>query len=308
MLGLKTTPTEESSQVEATTGFLPGIASRRIALPAYLEVLKPRETLLLAFIGIAGAIIAAQGYPAIDRLALASLAIIAGSAGCNALTNYLDREVDARMRRTSHRALPSRRIYPPQKMLPLAIGLVALGLALAGYLHPLALLFGVIGTVAAVVGRKMWATHILGGISGCAPVLVGWIALNPRLSPTLGLICALILIWVPIHVWSLMIAYREDYLQAGVRMFPVTSKVNDATRLLFVLSLLLWATSLALYFMAGAGLIYLVVSMVLGAVVAYANLKMLRADSRRIAWRVYKLSAYPYLGLIFLAMCLDFWV
>jgi len=64
-------------------------------------------------------------------LLLIALTILLASAGANGLTNYLDRDVDARMQRTKHRALPSKCIYPPEKVLPLTIGLVIVGLALA---------------------------------------------------------------------------------------------------------------------------------------------------------------------------------
>ena len=75
----------------------------------YITVLKPRETVLLTFIGVCSAIIAGQGSAPLDVLLLALAAIAMGSAGANGLTNYLDRDVDARMRRTHLRALPAER-------------------------------------------------------------------------------------------------------------------------------------------------------------------------------------------------------
>ena len=65
------------------------------------------------------------------------ITLLLGSAGVNGLTNYLDRDVDARMQRTKHRVLPAKRIEPPEKVLPLTIGLVIVGLVLAWQLHPL---------------------------------------------------------------------------------------------------------------------------------------------------------------------------
>ncbi len=107
----------------------------------YLEVLKPRESSLITFIGVCAAVIAGGGQPSLDRLLLI-LIIILTSAGVNGLTNYLDRQIDAKMQRTRRRALPLKRIYPAEKVLPLTIGLVIIGLVLAWQLHPFSFLTG----------------------------------------------------------------------------------------------------------------------------------------------------------------------
>ena len=188
-------------------GVLPGPRGQVLD---YIEVLKPRETILLTFIGLAALAIAAAGQPSTVVLLIALGAIVLGSAGCNGLTNYLDRGLDAMMRRTQGRALPGRRIQPAQKVLPLTIGLLAIALGLAWLLHPYCFLAGLVGTSAAVIARKTSLSHlVLGGVAGCAPVAVGYFAVNPGLNPTVALLFAIILIWTPIHIWSLMAAYRD---------------------------------------------------------------------------------------------------
>ncbi|MDI6689536.1 MAG: protoheme IX farnesyltransferase [Actinomycetota bacterium] len=274
----------------------------------YVEVMKPKETILLAFIGICAAIVAGKGFPPSNLLLITAVAVILGSAGCNGLTNYLDREVDALMKRTKHRALPSKRIDPPEKMLPYAIGLLIIALALAWYLHPLCFLSGALGITTAVVGRKRSITHILGGISGSAPILVGYTAISHKLDLTIGLLCLLILSWTPIHVWSLMTAYRDDFLQARVVMFPINRGIETTIRTLLALSILLYATTIGLYFVGKFSMLYLIIANVLGILMFLSNVYLSRRRGERDAWRVYKISAYPYLGLIFLGMCLDLWL
>jgi len=275
----------------------------------YVEVMKPRETALLTFVGMCAAIVAGLGHPSWGRLSLTVLAILMGSAGCNGLTNYLDRDMDARMERTRRRAIPSGRINPPEKMLPLAIGLVGGGLVLAFYLNPLAFLFGLAGTVVALIARKRSITHVpLGEISSCAPVLVGWLGVNPELNWTLFFLCAIVFFWTPIHVWSLMTAYREDYQQAEVCIFPLPLGVRTTSKLLLILSFFLYGSSLGPYFTGAFGGLYLLAANVLGLVMIAANAYFLRTRASRDAWKVYKLSAYPYLGLIFTLMCLDLWM
>ncbi|MBI2910413.1 MAG: protoheme IX farnesyltransferase [Chloroflexi bacterium] len=278
------------------------------ALRNYVEVLKPRETALLTFIGVAGAIIAAGGRPALDLLLLVFAAVGLGSAGCNGLTNYLDRDVDALMQRTRHRPIPSQRIWPPERMLPVAAALVLIGLALAWYFNPAAFAVGLVGTIASLIWRKMAITHLMGGISGCAPVLLAWLAIDPDLNPAVVFLCLLIAIWVPLHVWSLMTAYRDDYLQAGVRMFPLSLSPLSSTRLLFLLAVLLWAVSIGLYLTGYFGWLYLAGALVLGATMVWASFPLLKGNIAGRAWRIYKLSAFPYLGLIFLVMMVDLWV
>ncbi len=278
----------------------------------YIEVLKPSASLLLTFIGVGAAVIAGDGRPPLDRLLLTIVTILVASAGANGLTNYLDREVDAKMQRTRHRALPSKRIYPPEKVLLLTIGLTVIGLALAWFLQPtyrLCFIADVVGTTAALVWRKK-ATCVFpqGMLAGCAPVVMGWLAIRPTFSWELGLLCALIALWLPLHVWSVMIANREDYISAGLTFFPMSREVREAVKALLLVSLVMATAAISLYFIGGFALLYLVVASLLSVIMVYASYRLVVVSTSQNAWRLYKLSAYPYLGVIFLTMCLDIWL
>ncbi len=278
----------------------------KTAIWSYIEVLKPRETILLTFIGFCAAVVAGSGQPPIGTLLLATLAILLGSAGSNGLTNYLDREVDARMTRTRHRPLPSKRIFPAYKMLPLAITLSVIALTIAWFLHPLCFLFGSLGVIAASTWRKrVTCAFPQGAIAGCAPVLIGYLAVSHRLDLTILFLCILIVFWIPLHVWSVMIANREDYRQAGITYFPLSWEVKDAIKVLLVLSVLVYGSSIALYFFSDVGLAYLVVANVLGILMVLATARLVITGASDDAWRVYKLTAFPYLGIIFLTMALS---
>ncbi|MFC1989101.1 protoheme IX farnesyltransferase [Chloroflexota bacterium] len=274
----------------------------------YFEVLKPRASILLTFIGICSAIIAGDGQLS-SELLLIALTIFLASAGANGLTNYLDCGIDARMLRTKKRALPSKRIYPPEKVLPLNISLVIIGLGLAWYLHPFCFIADMVGTLAAVIGRKR-ATCVFpqGMLASCAPMLIGWFAVSPTFSWEMLLLCVLIAVWLPLHVWSVMVANREDYISAGLTYFPMNWEAKDAVKVLLLFSLVLAAASITLYFVGGFNLLYLVVASLLGVAMVYASSRLVISISSHHAWKLYKLSAFPYLGLIFLAMCLDIWL
>ena len=274
----------------------------------YIEVLKPRASILLTLIGVVAAIIAGNGRLS-PELPLIALTIFLASAGANGLTNYLDCGIDTRMLRTKNRALPSRRIYPPQKVLPLYISLVVSGLALAWYLHPFAFIADAGGTIAAVAWRKR-ATCVFpqGMLASCAPVLMGWFAIKPAVSWEILLLCVLIAVWLPIHVWSVMIANREDYISAGLTYFPMNLEIKDSVKVLLGLSLLLYAASLFYYFIGNFGWLYLVISNLLGIIMVFATARLVMSSDSHDAWKLYKLSAFPYLGLIFIVMPLDIWL
>ncbi len=275
---------------------------------AYIEVLKPRETLLLSFAGLATAVLAADGAPPLGRLLWTTLAVTVGSAGANGLTNYLDRDMDARMERTRHRPLPSRRIWPPERMLPLAIGLVVLGLIIAWALNPWACAAGLVGVLASVVVRKRSITHVpLGEFASCAPFLIGWLGVNPSPEPLMWGLCGLIFIWTPIYVWSLMEAYWHDYLQAGVRIFPLTITPRQNMAILLGLAVALAVETLSLPLFSNLGVLYEGRAFVLNLALIWNSVRLFRTGMTQAAWKMYKLSAYPYLGLILTLACLDRW-
>ncbi len=262
----------------------------------------------MTFIGVSAAIIAAEGQLSL-KLFLVLIAILLTTAGANGLTNYLDRKVDARMQRTKNRALPSKRIYPPQKILPLVVGLIIIGLVLAWQLHPFAFLAGLIGTLAAATWRKkVTCVYPQGVVASCAPILMGWFAIKPALSWEILLLSIMVAAWLPLHVWSLIISNREDYLQAGLSYFPISYEVRNSVKVLLVFSLVLYAVSITLYFIGSFSWLYLVLANLLGVIMVYSSSRLVISSATKNAWRLYRLSAFPYLGLIFLVMCLDIWL
>ncbi len=145
-------------------------------------------------------------------------------------------------------------------------------------------------------------------LAGCAPVLMGWLAIEPTFSWQILLLCLLIGAWLPLHVWSIMIANREDYLRAGLSYFPMSWEVKDGVKVLLAFSLVLYAASIGLYFVGDFAWLYLILANLLGITMVYATSRLAVYSASQDAWRLYKLSAFPYLGLIFLTMCLDIWL
>jgi protoheme IX farnesyltransferase len=271
----------------------------------YISVLKPLPTVLLAFIGVSAAVIAGGGELSY-RLILLAATVLVAAAGANGLTNYLDRDVDARMERTSCRVLPSHKIRPAEKVLPLIIGLIILGLVLSWLLDPYVCLADALGTgVAATWRKRVTCVYPQGVLASLAPVFMGWLAVTRSLSWTLFLLCVLIAVWLPLHVWSVNITYRDDYRKAGINYFPINLAVKDAVKVLLGFALLLSAASIALYIVGGFGWLYLAVAVLLDVLTVYASIRLVFSQASKDSWQLYRLSSFPYLGIIFLIMCLD---
>jgi protoheme IX farnesyltransferase len=285
------------------------IAKPKLWLINYIEALKPRETFLLTFTGFCAAVVAGNGNAPVGWLLLTTIAILLGSAGANGITNYIDRDVDAKMKRTQRRPLPSRRIFPAWKILPLVITLIVTGLIIAWFLDPLCFVFGLLGVIAASTWRKkVTCVFPQGTIAGCAPVIAGYVAISHHLDLTILFLCILIGVWIPIHVWSVMIANREDYKGAGITYFPLSWNDKNVIKLLLGLSVLLYGSSIALYYFSDLSLPYLVVANILGILMILATTRLLITGMSHDAWRVYKLTAFPYLGILFLTMALNLWL
>jgi len=283
-------------------------------LSDYLNVLKPRETSLLVFIGACSAIVASAavgGAFPVATFILIVVAITCGSAGANGLTNYLDRDVDALMARTCKRSLPSGRIKPPWKVLPMIAVLILAGLALAWVLSPVCFVIGLVGMLASAILRKTVSCTYFGIIAGSSPVLIGWYAVTqqPAITAMPVLFFCLIAAWTPLHVWTLMLANRSDYEGAGLHYFPLSWPDRRVIILLAVLSLALSAAGILIYFLSGfLHWLYLTVTVLMSLLMVYASIRLLIKPNSRNAWMVYKLSAFPYLGIIFLVMVIDSWV
>jgi protoheme IX farnesyltransferase len=293
---------------------LSSIVKSRSSLADYINVLKPKETSLLVYIGACTALVAASiaqaGFPA-GTFILTVVAITLGSAGANGLTNYLDRDVDARMQRTCARALPSGRIDPPGKALPMVIGCILAGLVLAWFLSPVCFVIGLVGILASGIWRKTATCTYFGIVAGSAPVLIGWYAMSGQavidILPVLFFL--LIAIWTPLHVWTLMLANRADYEQAGLKYFPLNWQDGRVIRVLAVLSFLLSLVAVLIYVLSGKfHWIYLAACILLSLGMIAASLRLLVSPTSRNSWSVYKYTAFPYLGIIFTAMVVDRWL
>src|SRR5690606_14322771 len=157
--------------------------------------------------------------------------------------------------------------------------------------------------------RNTVVNIVIGGGAGAMPVLVGWAAVTGTLSIEAWILFAIIFYWTPPHSWALAILVNKDYAAAGVPMMPV-ARGEETTRLQILLySIQLVAITLipAIGLLMGVemlGILYILAATILGAVMIYLAVVLLRQPSKKMAKVLYKYSS-AYLAFLFLAMIID---
>ncbi len=282
-------------------------------LASYWQVTKPRTWFLLTFTGFCGAIV---GFGVFGKnidwyiVTLATLAIALGSAGANAITCYIDRDIDAVMDRTKTRPLPSGKIRPAEKALYFGLALSTIAVAISLMLNLICfglMLFGLIDNILIYskwLKRRNPINIIAGGFSGGAPAMIGYSAATTE-NLALGLvIAALVVLWIPTHIWSLALRYKEDYAKVRVPMLPVVVPEKVAIRCIASTSVLMVAFSLVPVLMGVFRALYMMVAFIFGALILVFNFLLTIRPNVKRAWLVFKLSS-PYLAALFMSMVLD---
>lgn len=280
---------------------------------SYIEVTKPRSVFLLVFTALAAMVVAAPPQTlSFGHWLKAVLAITLACSGVNAVSCYVDRDIDAVMERTRHRPIPSGRIAPPYKALYWGLLQFVLALTLAAWINWLAftcILLGMLGYVGIyslwLKRRSSW-NIVLGGFSGGLPVLFGWAAVKGEISLLAVLLALLVVCWIPNHIWNLAIYFREDYRRVGVPMLPVVCAVRRTLLYILLTVVAMLVLSLAIYRVGSMGLVYYWTALISGLAVLAGNLYLYFNCDNKAAWWLYKLSS-PYLFLLFLALIIDKW-
>jgi protoheme IX farnesyltransferase len=287
-------------------------ASLRRVFRDYYELTKPKIWYLLVFTAFSSALTASFLFD-IPTSALMWLLLIlgvaAGSAAADTLTGYNDRDIDAIMDRTKGRPIPSGRISPRNAFI-FGIMLAAISLVCAWFLNIYAFALMAFGLFDNIIVYSKWLKRtsqtniILGGFSGGAPAMIGYVAVTTQ-SIEIGIIMAgLVFLWIPTHIWSLALHLRKDYAKAGIPMLPVVQNEKKSVRIIAVTTILMVLFSIFPFFLNEFGVIYVLTATVFGAAMLALSLWLLARPSEKVAWTVFKFSS-PYLTAIFIAFIVD---
>lgn len=286
--------------------------SWREVIKDYTELTKPRIIVLL-LITTAGAMwIASEGQVDGFLMFITVLGGAIAAASANAINCLYDRDIDAKMERTSWRPIPSGRIQPLNALI-FAIALAAISFTLlAVYANLLAACLAMSGIATYVGVYTIWLKRsstqniVIGGAAGAIPPLVGWAAVTGELSWAAWVLFAIIFVWTPPHFWALALMIRDEYAKVGVPMLPVVKGAEVTAQQILLYTLLIIPVSLLLVFPCNVmGLVYAVSAVGLGVAFIYKATQLLKEPSdRTVARSVFKYSIL-YLALLCVAMGID---
>jgi protoheme IX farnesyltransferase len=286
------------------------LSSIKSTFIAYLDLTKPRIILLLLATTLAAMLLAAKGLPPWSTVLITMLGGAMGAGAANAINCCIDRDIDARMKRTAHRSIPSGAVSPEHA---LRFGLVlaaASFVTLAAWVNVLSavLTLSAFGFYVLVYTRwlKRSSVHniVIGGAAGAVPPLVGWAAVTGGLSILPVLLFAIIFFWTPPHFWALALLIQKDYAAAGVPMLPVVRGEAETRRQILFYTVLLAVLSVSAYALGLLGVIYLVCAVALSGLFILDAVRLSREQTADAARRVFRYSLI-YLPLLFGAMVVD---
>ncbi|HKC79389.1 MAG TPA: heme o synthase [Nitrosopumilaceae archaeon] len=297
-------------------------ASSRIKV--YYELTKPKIWYLLVFTAFGAAVTASNIYHIEISLATWALmlgGVAAGSAAANTLTNYHDRDIDAIMERTKNRPIPSKRIFPPEKARNFGLILAVISLVCSfsisftssfwnGVWAGIFMAFGLADNILVyshLLKRKSRTNIVLGGFSGGAPAMIGYVAVTTHGLWDLGLVMAgLVFVWIPMHIWALTLHFKDDYNKVNVPMLTAVQSEKTSVRVIAGTTLMMVLFSIIPFFLTNNGEkivndVYLYTAIVSGAIMLILSIWVLTKPSEKTSWTLFKFSS-PYLAILFIGL------
>jgi heme o synthase len=227
-------------------------------IKAFYRLTKPGIIYGNVLTAAAGFLLGSEGDVDFTRLlaALAGTALVIGSA-C-VINNYIDRDIDAKMKRTQKRALVSGKITGPQALV--YAGMLGLGgfAILATQTNALTMYIGLIGFIDYVVlytWSKRHTTYatLIGSISGATAITAGYTAATNRFDIGALLLCLIMVLWQMPHFYAIALFRQKDYAAAHIPVLPIAQGVRRAKTeiLLYVAAFAAAITALTAYDVTG---------------------------------------------------------
>lgn len=283
---------------------MPGVISEIVS------VCKLRIGFAIMLSGLAGLAITPGATPGLGQIILFSFVILLSSASAGAFNQFMERDIDAKMKRTRNRPFVTGRFQADRYWLfVIALMLIISVLTTSLAINPVAALYiflgaftyGIVYTV--WLKRRTWLNIVIGGLSGSFAVLGGAAVVDPTLSITPVLLAVVMFLWTPPHFWSLAFVFADDYKQAGIPMLPVVFEKTVAAKIIFAHTLALVLVSI-LPFLYGLGWIYLSGALAGGLYFLKTSYDMMRSPSIKTARTNFRASLIQ-LTLLLSACVLD---
>ncbi|GMW01432.1 MAG: protoheme IX farnesyltransferase [Candidatus Hydrogenedentota bacterium] len=296
-----------------TPPFFAQAALRLKSIPfrAYMEMTKPRIVTMVLITAGLGYFLGGMGLHSLEGLFFLLLGVSMTSSGAGVLNQYLEREFDAKMRRTKNRPIPSGAISPIHALLfgeYLVLGgtfvlLIKIN-ALTAFLALLTTFLYVL--VYTPMKRYSWLNTLIGAVPGALPPMGGWTAATGHLDPGAWALFAILFIWQMPHFYSIAWLFREDYAEAGFKMLPCEDPTGRRTfRQTVFFAALLIPISLIPAVIHLSGPLYAAGAVALGLWFLSASYSLMRTGTHAGARRVLKVSVM-YLPALLGLIVLDF--
>jgi protoheme IX farnesyltransferase len=276
----------------------------------FADLVKARLTtlvLLTTFVGFYVGGRGAQNFALMFHTLFGTALVAAGAAALNQL---LEREYDAKMRRTASRPLPSGRLQPTTVAIFGGVCSVAGLIYLALLVNLLTSVLGAVTLVSYLfiytpLKRVTWANTLVGAIPGALPPLMGWTAARNELGGEGWALFAILAFWQLPHFFAIAWMYRDDYAKAGFIMLPNVDADGSRTgQQAVVNTVALFAASLCPFFFKMAGTTYLVAAIILGAGFLFYAVQFSRQLTVVRARQLF-LASIIYLPLLLAALVWD---
>ena len=276
----------------------------------YYELCKPNVVLMMLITALVGSLLASKTLAPLSLIAFAMLGIGLCASSAAAINQIIDRKADANMNRTENRPIPQGEVSPINASI-FAFILALLGAAiLVIYVNTLTALL----TLASLIGyafvytvylkRATPQNIVIGGLAGAAPPLLGWTAVTNSVDPNSLLLVLIIFAWTPPHFWALAIHRRDDYAKENIPMLPVTHGVQFTKLQIILYTIILILVSLLPFVVLMSGVLYLISSLIFGAIFLYYSLRLYIDKDNEHAFPTFVYSIY-YIFLIFAALLVD---
>jgi protoheme IX farnesyltransferase len=236
---------------------------------------KPRVLQLIVFCALVGMVMAVPRVPTLNEIQRAILAcvgiwLVAGAAA--AINCLVEKEIDAKMKRTSWRPTAQGQVDGFLTLL-FSSALCAAGSALLYFwINPLTMWL-TLGTflgyavIYTVILKPLTPQNIvIGGSSGAMPPVLGWAAMTDQVGPEALLLFLIIFLWTPPHFWALALYRVEEYRKSGLPMLPVTHGIDFTCLQILLYTLILLAACLMPFVYGMSSWLYLLVALVLSLV------------------------------------------
>jgi protoheme IX farnesyltransferase len=278
--------------------------SLRARASAFVELTKPRITTLVLLTTAAGFFLGTSGAFSFTLFANTMIGVALLCSGVSAINEWMERDLDALMRRTATRPLPTGRLTP-RAAFAFGVALTVGGeIHLALFVNPLSALCG----LSVIVGYLFLYTPLktrtslstaVGAFPGAVPPLLGWAAAANSIGLEAWTLFAILFLWQFPHFFAIAWMYREDYARAGIKMLPVVEPEGRITKQQIVVwTLMLVPVSLAPAALGISGAVYFVGALVLGGLFLWTSAVAAHTLSRRNARRVL-LASVLYLPILF---------